>query len=80
MTVSRASGPKRLLCVLLKPSTWDVVPYPRAPSIQIIPTLGSKVWEKYLLWAIGSLRVILTVLDRDCGTPPIRIPIKELLV
>ena len=31
-------------------------PYPRAPSTQIVPTLGSKVFKWYLLWAIWSAR------------------------
>ena len=30
--------------------------YPRAPSIQIVPTLGSKVYKYYLLWAFWSPR------------------------
>ena len=29
---------------------------PKTPSIQIAPTLGSKVYKWYLLWAIWSLR------------------------
>ena len=31
--------------------------YPKTPSIQILPTLGSKVYKHYLLWAIWGLRV-----------------------
>ena len=31
--------------------------YPRAPSTQIVPTLGSKVFKWYLLWVIWSPRV-----------------------
>ena len=30
---------------------------PRAPSIQIVPTSGSKIYKWYLLWAIWSPRV-----------------------
>ena len=33
--------------------------YPRAPSIQIVPTLGSKVYKYYLLWAFWSPRVMV---------------------
>ena len=29
---------------------------PKTPSIQIVPTLGSKVFTWYLLWAIWSRR------------------------
>ena len=30
--------------------------YPKIPSIQIVPTFGSKVYKEYLLWAVWSLR------------------------
>ena len=33
------------------------IPYPGAPCLQIIPTLGPNVYKKYLHWAIWSLRV-----------------------
>ena len=32
--------------------------YPKTPSIRIVPTLRSKVYTWYLLWAIWSLRGI----------------------
>ena len=32
------------------------VPYPRAPCLQIIPTLGPKVYKYDLHWAIWSPR------------------------
>ena len=36
---------------------WN--PYPMTPSIQIVPTLGSRVYKWYLLWAIWSLGAML---------------------
>ena len=42
---------------------------PRAPSIQIVHTLGSKVYICYLLWAIWSPRVPFRVVKGFLFTP-----------
>ena len=35
--------------------------YPRDPSIQIIPTLGPKVYKQHVHWAIWVLRLIMVL-------------------
>ena len=35
---------------------------PKTPSIQIVPTSGSKVYKWYLLWAIWTSRALLRLI------------------
>ena len=55
----------------------SVVLCPKTPSIQIRPTLGSKVYTYYLLWAVWSLRVCISAsrerLDRQKCPAKLRI-------
>ena len=44
------------MAVRYRCSYIEAEPVPKTPSIHIVPTLGSKVYKWYLLWAIWSLR------------------------
>ena len=45
-----------------------VITFPRPPSIQKGPTLGSKVYKYYLLWAFWSPRVWLSEIQQQPGS------------